>query len=68
VLTVAKYQTASGKKIQDVAVLPNVLVGKQTAEDEDEDEATPAQPQAPAKNAADKDEFLDKALQQFKSK
>jgi carboxyl-terminal processing protease len=38
-LTVAKYETPSGKKIPDEAVTPNVLVGA-VAEDEDE-ETTP---------------------------
>lgn len=66
-LTVAKYQSPSGKKIQDVAVTPNVLVGKQSASDDEDDEATPAQP-TPAKSASDKDEFLEKALAQLKAK
>jgi len=39
-LTVAKYQTPAGKKIQDDAVMPNVVVG-QTIEEE-EVEALPA--------------------------
>lgn len=67
-LTVAKYQSPSGKKIQDVAVTPNILVGKQSAADDEDDEAAPAQPQAPAKAASDKDEFLEKALAQLKTK
>lgn len=66
-LTVAKYQSPSGKKIQDVAVTPNILVGKQSASEDEDDEAAPAQP-APVKNASDKDEFLEKALAQLKTK
>ena len=55
-LTVAKYQTPDGKKIQDEAVTPTVLVG-QTLDDEDED--TP-QPKG--------DEPLNKALELLKAK
>jgi len=56
-LTVAKYQSPSGKKIQDVAVMPTVAVG--TAPDEDLDEEAP-----PAKG----DEALNKALDLLKAK
>jgi len=55
-LTVAKYQTPGGKKIQDEAVTPTVLVG-QTLDDDDED--TP-QPKS--------DEPLNKALELLKVK
>jgi carboxyl-terminal processing protease len=55
-LTVAKYQTPSGKKIQDEAVTPTVAVGQ--AIDEEEEEA------APAKG----DEPLNKALELLKAK
>jgi carboxyl-terminal processing protease len=55
-LTVAKYQTPTGKKIQDEAVIPGVLVGQ--AIDEEEEEA------APAKG----DEPLNKALELLKAK
>ncbi|WP_420238660.1 S41 family peptidase [Telmatobacter bradus] len=58
-LTVAKYQTAGGKKIQDDAVTPDITVGNQNEEDED---AT-SKP-APSKT----DVFLDKALELLKSK
>ena len=61
-LTVAKYQSPSGKKIQDDAVTPNVTAGAQS-DDEDEDE-TPA----PAKPPAKGDEFLNKALALLKAK
>jgi carboxyl-terminal processing protease len=56
-LTVAKYQSPAGKKIQDTAVLPNIAVGPEV--DEEQDEAAP-----PAKG----DEALDKALNFLKTK
>jgi carboxyl-terminal processing protease len=56
-LTVAKYQTPAGKKIQDEAVTPTVVVSQ--ANDEDLDDDTP-----PTKG----DEALDKALNLLKSK
>ena len=58
-LTVAKYQTPNGKKIQDDAVTPNVAVGAQN--DDEDEEATPQ----PAKTG---DEFLKTALGLLKSK
>jgi carboxyl-terminal processing protease len=57
-LTVAKYEGPNGKKIQDEAVTPNVVVGAQATEEEAE------QAGAPAKG----DEPLDKALQLLKAK
>jgi carboxyl-terminal processing protease len=56
-LTVAKYQGPAGKKIQDVAVTPTVVVGQ--AIDEEQDEEAP-----PAKG----DEPLNKALELLKAK
>jgi len=55
-LTVAKYESPDGKKIQDDAVMPNVVVG-QTLDDEDENAAPPKG-----------DEPLDKALGLLKAK
>jgi carboxyl-terminal processing protease len=55
-LTVAKYESPAGKKIQDDAVSPTVVVG-QTIDENDED-VTPAKG----------DEPLDKALQLLKAK
>ncbi len=55
-LTVAKYEAPDGKKIQDEAVTPTVLVG-QAPDEEDEDTA-------PSKG----DEPLDKALELLKAK
>jgi carboxyl-terminal processing protease len=57
-LTVAKYQTPAGKKIQDEAVMPTVQVGNPAAEEEEE-EAPP-----PSKG----DEPLIKALELLKAK
>ena len=55
-LTVAKYQSPSGSKIQDNAVTPNVVVATPV---DDEDESTP-----PAKG----DDTLNKALDLLKAK
>ena len=59
VLTVAKYERPSGKKIQDEAVLPTVLVGQAQDEEVDTEEAAP-----PVKG----DEPLTKALDLLKAK
>jgi carboxyl-terminal processing protease len=59
VLTVAKYERPSGKKIQDEAVLPTVLVGQAQDEEVDTEETAP-----PAKG----DEPLTKALDLLKAK
>ena len=56
-LTVAKYQSPAGKKIQDVAVTPTVVVG--TPIDEEQDDEAP-----PAKG----DEPLNKALELLKAR
>ncbi len=45
-LTVAKYQSPDGKKIQDEAVMPTVLVG-QTSEEEEEPTAAPTKVDQP---------------------
>lgn len=58
-LTVAKYQTPNGKKIQDEAVTPNVAVGAQNDDEEDEAAAQPAKTG---------DEFLKTAIGMLKSK
>ena len=65
-LTVAKYESPSGKKIQDDAVKPNVTIGAQS-EDEEEDEAAPA-PTPAAKPPVKGDEYLNKALTLLKAK
>lgn len=56
-LTVAKYETPEGKKIQDEAVTPTVMV--ETASDDSIDEDTPA---------SKSDEPLNKALELLKAK
>jgi carboxyl-terminal processing protease len=55
-LTVAKYQSPSGKKIQDDAVTPNVVVDQAAADNDDETPSTKG------------DETLSKALALLKSK
>ncbi|HZZ40835.1 MAG TPA: S41 family peptidase [Acidobacteriaceae bacterium] len=57
-LTVAKYESPSGKKIEDVAVTPNVPVSAEPIFDEDENA-----PQAPRS-----DDQLNKALEILKQK
>ena len=57
-LTVAKYEGPDGKKIQDEAVAPTVLVGQNTDEDIDADNPQPKQA----------DDMLNKALELLKAK
>ena len=57
-LTVAKYEGPDGKKIQDEAVAPTVLVGQNTDEDVDADNPQPKQ----------SDDVLNKALALLKAK
>jgi carboxyl-terminal processing protease len=71
ILTVAKYESPSGKKIQDDAVTPGVLVASNLPDqdediDEDAIEGTPAA--APKKPAVTVDEQLTKALDLLKGK
>jgi carboxyl-terminal processing protease len=56
-LTVAKYEGPDGKKIQDVAVTPNVVVGPSIDDDQDEEKPSPKG-----------DEPLNKALDLLKAK
>jgi len=56
-LTVAKYESPDGKKIQDEAVVPNVQAGQVTDDDQGE-ETTPAKEDLP----------LNKALEILKTK
>ncbi len=68
ILSVAKYQTPSGKKIEDEGVTPGMLVAS-AAEDTpiaDDEGATPEP--TPAKPAVQIDEQLSKALDLLKSK
>ena len=71
ILTVAKYESPSGKKIQDDAVTPGVLVASNFPDqdediDEDAIEGTPAA--APKKPTVTVDEQLTKALDLLKGK
>lgn len=50
-LTVAKYEGPDGKKIEDNAVMPNVLVGQ--AQDDDFDNSTPPKTDEPLNKALD---------------
>jgi len=66
ILSVAKYESPSGKKLQDDAVTPGVLVASNIP-DQDEDEATEAKP-AVQKPAVSVDEQLTKALDLLRNK
>lgn len=71
ILSVAKYESPSGKKLQDDAVTPGVLVASNTDNGiDDDDDATPAanQPAPVAKPSVSVDEQLTKALDILKSK
>ncbi len=59
-LTVAKFEGPDGKKIQDDAVTPSVVIGQQQSLDEDDEEAP-----APAPKG---DEPLNKAVNLLKAK
>ncbi|MEO6982760.1 MAG: S41 family peptidase, partial [Edaphobacter sp.] len=71
ILSIAKYESPSGKKLQDDAVTPEVLVASNTDDglDDDDDSAAPAasQPATP-KPSVSVDEQLTKALDLLKSK
>jgi carboxyl-terminal processing protease len=58
-LTIAKYQSPSGKKIEDEAVIPNIAVN-QTAEEAPEAESNPQEPRT--------DDQLNRALEILKQK
>ena len=71
ILSVAKYETPSGKKLQDDAVTPGVLVaGNQpdTTDSEDDSETPQAEATPAAKPAVQVDEQLSKALELLKGK
>jgi carboxyl-terminal processing protease len=59
-LTIAKYQSPSGKKIEDVAVTPNIAVSQSIEEANAENENNPQEPRT--------DDQLNKALQLLKQK
>ena len=73
ILSVAKYESPSGKKLQDEGVTPGVLVASNTddgvpADDEDSAAAADNQPAAAQKPGVSVDEQLTKALDLLKSK
>jgi len=70
ILSVAKYESPSGKKLQDEGVTPGVLVASNTDDGGvADDDATPADTQpAPAKSSVTVDEQLTKALDILKGK
>jgi carboxyl-terminal processing protease len=72
ILSVAKYESPSGKKLQDDGVTPAVVVASNkdnAADDDDDDSASPTQtPQAAQKPSVSVDEQLTKALDLLKSK
>ena len=70
ILSVAKYESPSGKKLQDDAVTPGVLVASNTDNglDDDDDAAPAASQPVAAKPSVSVDEQLTKALDILKSK
>jgi carboxyl-terminal processing protease len=71
ILSVAKYESPSGKKLQDDGVTPGLLVAANTDDGAvaEEDTATPAEKQTPLqKPAVTVDEQLTKALDLLKNK
>jgi carboxyl-terminal processing protease len=70
ILSVAKYYSPSGKAIQETAVTPNVLVADDTdnviSDDDDQEPASPEQPEAKPKNT--QDDQLQKAVEVLKSR
>jgi carboxyl-terminal processing protease len=70
ILTVAKYESPSGKRLQDVGVTPEVVLAS-TAEDQAAGDEVPATPTTPApvkKTTQQVDDQLAKALEILKGK
>jgi len=72
ILSVAKYSAPDGKKIQDDAVQPNVVVAS-NSDDQDDGQPTPkttklGAPQVPDAQKAQPDDQLNKALDVLKAK
>jgi carboxyl-terminal processing protease len=63
ILSIAKYASPSGKKIQDEAVTPNVIVASNLDQDDKADDTT-----QPANTAPKADDQLNKALELLKQK
>jgi carboxyl-terminal processing protease len=73
ILSIAKYAAPDGKKIQDEAVQPNVVVASNDDDDDDNQPPTAkankqGAPQAPPVQKAQPDDQLDKALAVLKQK
>lgn len=71
ILSIAKYETPSGKKLQDDAVTPGTLVAGPIPDEDDSDEddsATPAAGTPASKPAPKVDDQLTKALDMLKAK
>jgi carboxyl-terminal processing protease len=69
ILSIAKYGSPSGKKLQDDAVTPGVLVAGNFEEPGDDDSDSPqAQATSPAKPPVLQDDQLTKALELLKAK
>jgi carboxyl-terminal processing protease len=71
ILSVAKYESPSGKKIQDDGVMPGVLVASNIDDggpDDDDSGPTESTPRPPQKPGVSVDEQLTKALDLLKSK
>ena len=73
ILSVAKYAAPDGKKIQDEAVQPNVVVASNDDDDDDSQPATPkasklGAPNAPTSQKTQPDDQLNKALAVLKEK
>ena len=73
ILSVAKYAAPDGKKIQDEAVQPNVVVASNDDDDADSQPTTPkanklAAPQASPVQKPQPDDQLDRALAVLKQK
>ena len=71
ILSVAKYETPSGKKIEDEGITPGLMVASAASEDMsggDDDSAAPATPAPAAKSAVQVDDQLTKAIDLLKGK
>ncbi len=70
ILSVAKYESPSGKKLQDDAVTPGVLVAGNFDDNggDEDDTATAAQPVTPKKPTVQVDDQLSKGLELLKAK
>jgi carboxyl-terminal processing protease len=68
ILSVAKYESPSGKKLQDDAVTPDVLVASSQDDANVDDDSAPTTPPPTKKSGVQVDEQLTKALDLLKAK